>query len=71
MYHFFKNPGVKKIAVREIPSFTAAILLAEFLYRFGSFTLECTAFLATWFVFGWVSDKLFRKAHHGVSFGNK
>jgi hypothetical protein len=27
-----------------------AFLIAEFFYKFHSFTLECLAFLATWFV---------------------
>lgn len=31
------------------PSAAAAILVAEIFYKFHSFTLECLAFLATWF----------------------
>jgi hypothetical protein len=28
----------------------ASLLVAELWYKFGSFLLECAAFLATWFV---------------------
>lgn len=31
-------------------AFLAAFLIAEFAYKFHSFTLECAAFLATWLV---------------------
>jgi len=30
--------------------FLVAFLIAELFYKFHSFTLECAAFLATWFV---------------------
>jgi hypothetical protein len=30
--------------------------VASVLYRFGSFALECLAFLATWFVFDVVAE---------------
>ena len=32
------------------PAATAAIVIAEIFYKFHSFTLECLAFLATWYV---------------------
>jgi len=31
-------------------AFLAAFLIAEFAYKFHSFTLECIAFLATWLI---------------------
>ena len=36
--------------VTRLPSLIAAFLIAELFYKFHSFTLECGAFLATWFV---------------------
>jgi hypothetical protein len=30
--------------------FLVSFVIAEFFYKFHSFTLECAAFLATWFV---------------------
>ena len=32
------------------PALAGSIVLAELFYKFHSFTLECLAFLATWFV---------------------
>lgn len=32
------------------PSAAAAVVIAELFYKFHSFTLECVAFLATWYV---------------------
>jgi hypothetical protein len=32
------------------PSAAASILIAEVFFKFHSFTLECVAFLATWFI---------------------
>jgi hypothetical protein len=34
----------------QAPALTIAWLCAEMFYKFHSFTLECAAFLATWFV---------------------
>ena len=32
------------------PSAAVSIVIAELFYKFHSFTLECVAFLATWYV---------------------
>ncbi len=44
----------------ELPALTSSWLVAEFYYKFHSFTLECAAFLVTWYVFGWLTS-LFQK----------
>jgi hypothetical protein len=36
----------------ETLSFAFALLIAELFYKFHSFTLECVAFLATWWIIG-------------------
>jgi hypothetical protein len=38
------------LALRQLPAFATSVLIASLFYRFGSFALECLAFLATWFV---------------------
>ena len=43
---------------QEAPAFFFAFLIAEFFYKFHSFTLVCAAFLATWYALGLVSSKL-------------
>ena len=35
--------------VSDLLPFAAAMALAELFFKFGSFTLECLAFLATWY----------------------
>lgn len=40
---------VPNYLIRDLPPFAVAMVIAEFLYKFGSFTFECIAFLATWY----------------------
>jgi hypothetical protein len=58
MYSLVKRTTLKQLALIETPTFVIAILIAEFLYKFGSFILECFAFLVTWFVFSWILHEL-------------
>jgi hypothetical protein len=59
MYTVLKNVNLKKFALSELPAFTIALILAEAVYKFGSFILECFSFLITWYVISFVIDKLF------------
>ncbi len=36
--------------IRDLPPFAIAMMVAEIFFKFGSFTLECLAFLALWYV---------------------
>jgi hypothetical protein len=40
----------KRLAAEQMPALLLAGLIAEFFYKFHSFTLECIGFLITWFV---------------------
>ncbi|MBD0297426.1 MAG: hypothetical protein ICV53_19575 [Flavisolibacter sp.] len=53
MYSFFKTIGLKKFIITELPILCLALFIAEVAYKFGSFILECGAFLATWFFISW------------------
>ena len=44
--------------LRFLPSGAGALIVAEFFYKFHSFTAECLAFLATWLVFDLVREGL-------------
>ena len=48
MYTFAKVLAPKQFWLQQIPMLTASFVVAEVFYKFGSFTLECLAFLATW-----------------------
>jgi hypothetical protein len=36
--------------IEQLSVFVASLAIAEMFYKFHSFTLECVAFLATWYV---------------------
>ncbi len=50
MYTLIHDLGFRKALLAEAPSLLASMGIAEMFYKFHSFTLECGAFLATWFV---------------------
>ena len=37
-----------------MPPFAVSLVVAETFYKFGSFSLECIAFLVTWYVLAFV-----------------
>ena len=49
MYLLTKSRGLR-LAAHESLAAIFALFVAETFYRFHSFTLECLAFLATWYV---------------------
>ena len=50
MYQLFRELPTHQLLLRQLPSFLVAFFIAEMFYKFHSFTLECVAFLVTWFV---------------------
>jgi hypothetical protein len=60
MFSLVKDLGVQVALKQEAVPFVIAFLVAEFFYKFHSFTLECLAFLATWFLLSYVQSLLFR-----------
>lgn len=46
------------VITREGITLFIALLIAEWFYKFHSFTLECAAFLVTWYVLGAVAGRL-------------
>jgi hypothetical protein len=60
MYTSVKAVGVPTFLVREAPPLAVAFLIAELFYKFGSFGLECAAFLATWYVLSWLQSAVLR-----------
>lgn len=51
MFTLLRMLSVRRLLVEQLPAIAAAWLVAELFYKFHSFSLECAAFLATWFVF--------------------
>lgn len=50
MYSLVRGEDVSGRLAREAPALAGSIAIAELFYKLGSFSLECVAFLATWFV---------------------
>lgn len=50
MYQLFRDLSAQDLVRRQLPAFSVAFVIASIFYRFGSFALECVAFLATWAV---------------------
>lgn len=50
MYTLLRLLPVKRLAYEQVPPLTFSWIIAELFFKFHSFTLECAAFLATWFV---------------------
>lgn len=48
MYALLRRVGIREGVLIEAPSLALSLIVAEFFYKFHSFTLECLAFLATW-----------------------
>lgn len=60
MYQIIRSHRMQDVCRKEAPAALAALLVAELFYRFHSFTLECLAFLATWYGFSWVFSRILR-----------
>ena len=56
MYSLLKTSGSRKALATEAPALFLAMIMAEQLYKFGSFTLECLAFLVTWYFLGMLTN---------------
>lgn len=50
MYSLVRSLPVSQLLAEQLPVFAVSFVIAELFYKFHSFTLECAAFLATWFV---------------------
>jgi hypothetical protein len=50
MFTLFRNVRLSTLLATQVPALMVSFLIAELFFKFKSFTLECLAFLATWFV---------------------
>ena len=50
MFELFRSSPLRQLLARQAPALAISLVVAELFYKFGSFTLECLGFLATWFV---------------------
>ena len=50
MFELLRSSTLRQLLARQAPALAISLVVAEMFYKFGSFTLECLGFLATWFV---------------------
>ena len=50
MYSLIQSIPIRQLLLEQLPVASASLLIAELFYKLGSFTFECVAFLATWYV---------------------
>ena len=58
MYTMMQAIETRALRAQQAVILLAAFIIAEVFYKFGSFALECIAFLATWFVLDFLINKL-------------
>jgi len=49
MFTLLRMLPLSRVLTEQLPALVGAQLIAEFFYKFHSFSLECAAFLLTWF----------------------
>jgi len=50
MFELLRSSPLRQLLGRQAPALVISLVVAEMFYKFGSFTLECLGFLATWLV---------------------
>jgi len=50
MFALIRSVPARQLLLEQVPTFAVSLLIAELFYKFHSFTLECMAFLATWYL---------------------
>ncbi len=50
MYTLIRSIPSRQFVLEQAPAIGTSLLIAELFYTFHSFTLECLAFLGTWYL---------------------
>ena len=54
MYTLIQSISLRRLILEQGLAFGFSLVIAEMFYKFHSFTLECLAFLATWYALDYV-----------------
>ncbi|MEM7022599.1 MAG: hypothetical protein AAF637_08380 [Pseudomonadota bacterium] len=60
MYTLVRDLWGRRLFTEQLPALVGAFAIADIFYKFGSFALECVAFLVTWFVIDAIIQALVR-----------
>jgi hypothetical protein len=69
MDSFLRTLSARQLLLTEAPGLLLSLAVAERFYKFHSFTLECAAFLATWWACGFTARVLSRRGRRSGSSG--
>jgi len=58
MFTLVRSLPLRQLLLAQAPILALSLVIAELFYKFGSFTLECIAFLATWYILDLVANFL-------------
>jgi hypothetical protein len=50
MYTLTRSIPLRQLLLEQVPALGLSFVTAELFYKFHSFTLECLAFLGTWYI---------------------
>jgi hypothetical protein len=50
MYQLLRSISIEQLLFQQMAIFSVCVIIAELFYEFHSFTLNCIAFLATWYI---------------------
>lgn len=50
MHALLQSLTIRRFLLEQAPPIIASFIIAELFYKFHSFTWECLAFLATWYL---------------------
>ena len=56
MYTLIRLIPLRQLLVEQAPALAVSLFIAELFYKFHSFTLECVAFLVTWFIVSYLAS---------------
>lgn len=65
MYSLTRSVPLRLLLLKQFPVVATSLVIAELFYKFHSFTLECLAFLATWYVLDISLHLAGRRIHPG------
>ena len=69
MYTLSRVIPFRQLIFEQVPAIAISLFIAELVYKFHSFSLECIAFFATWYVvdaaIGFLTN--IRRGHHNTN----
>ena len=71
MYTLTRTLPVQRRLLEQTPALFVSFVIAEQFYKFHSFTLECLAFLVTWYGSNRVWTQVHRKFQPGKANNNR